>query len=269
MSYDPVRDVVVLYGGGAFNGQWANLQDTWEYDGQDWTQIATTSAPTGSFGVSLVYDLRRQRHVLFGGSRRTGPNTWQANDETWEYDGQDWTQVATSTAPSPRTGSSLAYDARRGVTVLFGGDSLSPYSVMHNDTWEYNGSTWTRILTPFAPSPRAGPGFANNAARGRVMLCGGYTNTFGSSWIALSDTWEYDGAAWRQLLSAGGPAFPSGAGMVYDLAANRCTLERISKDGTTTPVTEIPIAFTNNLLELQLPILPEWAGKPLRRSTME
>ena len=43
-------------------------------------------------------------------------------DETWEYDGGNWSQVIPATTiPAARTGARLAFDAARGVVVMFGG----------------------------------------------------------------------------------------------------------------------------------------------------
>ena len=42
MTYDSVRGKVVMFGGYA-NG---NVNDTWEYDGVNWTLVTTASSPT-------------------------------------------------------------------------------------------------------------------------------------------------------------------------------------------------------------------------------
>ena len=42
MAYDSKRGRTVLFGGSAGN---VNLNDTWEWDGQDWTQVADTGPP--------------------------------------------------------------------------------------------------------------------------------------------------------------------------------------------------------------------------------
>jgi len=56
----------------------------------------------------------------------------------------------------------------------------------------------------------------------------------------------------------------------YDYLVNRqrkdgtCSLEKLSNDGRPTLVSMIPCAFENNMLELSLPLLPEWSdGKPV------
>ena len=50
--------------------------------------------------------------------------------DTWEWDGTDWTQRPTASSPPARNGHVLAFDAARGRTVLFGSSSFA-------DTWEY------------------------------------------------------------------------------------------------------------------------------------
>src|SRR5690242_3040459 len=69
-----------------------------------------------------------------------------------------WTQAQ----PSPRTGHAMAYDAGRGVTVLFGGGDSN---TNNSETWEWNGGAWTRRYRG-GPSPRFGHAMAYDAARG-------------------------------------------------------------------------------------------------------
>ena len=63
----------------------------------------------------------------------------------------------------------MAYDAARGVTVLFGG-----YKGRDTDdeTWEWNGTAWTQRVVA-GPSPRRGHAMAYDAARGVTVLFGG------------------------------------------------------------------------------------------------
>jgi hypothetical protein len=54
-----------------------------------------------------------------------------------------------------------------------------------------------------------------------VVLFGGR----GDGWVALGDTWEWDGAAWTSIAPAGGsPPAVSGHGMAYDHARGRTVL---------------------------------------------
>ena len=76
----------------------------------------------------------------------------------------------------------MAYDATRGVVVLFGGwhhpDHLG-------DTWEWDGNIWTQVAT-FGPSPRSVHARAYDAIRKRVVLFGGF-DRFGGG----GETWEH------------------------------------------------------------------------------
>ena len=51
MSYDGARGVTVIFGGEGNSG--ALLGDTWEWDGSEWSQSATSAAPTPRRGVAM------------------------------------------------------------------------------------------------------------------------------------------------------------------------------------------------------------------------
>jgi len=158
----------------------------------------------------VAYDPSRQRVVLFGGFAGAGPSPYL--NDTWEWDGSNWTQLFPATSPSPRNLYGLAYDPLRRKVLLFGGYN-SPS--VHGDTWEWDGVNWTQMVTSSAPSARAGHAMTADSLRGRLVLHGGYSPA--SSSIALQDTWEWDGfaATWSQRSSIGGPK-RTGHGLVFD-----------------------------------------------------
>ena len=53
----------------------------------------------------MAYDAHRQRMVLFGGRN----NSTSFND-TWEFDGTDWTTIPTGHSPAAQSGLSMTYD---------------------------------------------------------------------------------------------------------------------------------------------------------------
>jgi hypothetical protein len=60
-----------------------------------------------------------------------------------------------------------------GRVLLFGGQSVvNAVASSQGDTWEWDGSTWTRVATT-GPSPRAGHTMVLDSARNRVVLFGG------------------------------------------------------------------------------------------------
>jgi hypothetical protein len=95
--------------------------ETWEWDGVSWTQLADTGP--GSRATAMAYDSVRDRVVLFGGSP-VGPvdGTSTATGffaDTWEWDGEDWTQQEDQ-GPAGRLGHAMVYDSARKQTLMFG-----------------------------------------------------------------------------------------------------------------------------------------------------
>jgi hypothetical protein len=80
----------------------------------------------------LAFDSNINRTVLFGGAAAP---TYNANDETWEWNGAaaTWAKMSPSVKPSARYLHGMAFDTNRDVTVLFGGNQ-PPAS---DDTYEY------------------------------------------------------------------------------------------------------------------------------------
>jgi hypothetical protein len=139
-SYDPTRLQAIYYGGR--NASTA-LADTWKWDGTNWTQIVTVTRP-GSLGVGglfaygCTYDLLRDRHVVFGGTR-----TGATLATVWEFDGVDWLQRGTGPLAS-RTGPAMAFVPATGKTCCYGGFQTA----FLGDTWEYQTDDFPGFL-PF------------------------------------------------------------------------------------------------------------------------
>jgi hypothetical protein len=183
MSYDSARQVTVLFGGQG-NGDPQN--DTWQWDGARWSLLTANGAPgspSARMTFALADDSSRGVVVLFGG------------DDAWEWDGTTWTQAAVDGAagsPTARWAHALAFDAARGVTVLFGGCDVQACTTDLNDTWEWNGSTWTEATANGAagsPQGRSYDAMAFDSAREVTVMFGGFE---GSSYA--NDTWEWHGS---------------------------------------------------------------------------
>ncbi|HYV19501.1 MAG TPA: thrombospondin type 3 repeat-containing protein [Verrucomicrobiae bacterium] len=128
------------------------------------------------------------------------------------------------TGPGARGGAAVAYDAGRGVMVLFGGRHAA-IGNLDSETWEFDG-TWRRRLTDVAPPPRELHKMAYDSVRRRIVLYGGQTDTTSGVPAILGDQWEFDGAtgSWTQVspLAAPGPRLPFG--LVYDEARQALVL---------------------------------------------
>jgi len=111
----------------------------------------------------------------------------------------------------------MAYDPATAQMVLFGGQSTSGDL---NDTWTWDGTTWTQLFPATSPSTRSYTSMAYDSATAQMVLFGGATNTGGF----LNDTWTWDGTTWSQLFPATSPPARNSATMSYDPATTQLVL---------------------------------------------
>lgn len=235
MIYSEERDTVMLFGGAPSNDEFTYTDDLWEYDGNTWIQLATQSpGPSPRRGMSMVYDSNRSLVFLYGGN---GPlwDFWQFDGKIWhelllespimgaeaaftelvydsnrdvtvlyglwgntyEFDGQRWQMTATL---EPDVDVSvydikMIYDTHRKLVVLTG---VNPNENTLN-TWEYDGTKWTRVFPSNSPPIRTNYAMAFDEDKGITILFGGQLlqNNEGIG-VTLNDTWEYDGVTWIQ-----------------------------------------------------------------------
>jgi hypothetical protein len=166
-----------------------------------WRKIETTQVAPGRYSFSLAYDTHRNRAVMFGGGSRWRPEDlqWYGENDTWEWDGQTWSHIHPSDSPPPRLFAGMAYDEKRGVTVLYGGAHLG---IDYNDTWEWNGQNWTQRTPAHNPGPRERFQMIYDPKRGQVIFYGGLVtgktnNITSDTWY--SDAWGWDGTDWTQI----------------------------------------------------------------------
>jgi hypothetical protein len=80
----------------------------------------------------FAFDEIRQVMVGFGGGYGS---TATANDETWQYDGTDWTKLAPLNSPKPRQSALHVYDSTNKKLVIVGGSDR--FNNVLTDMWEY------------------------------------------------------------------------------------------------------------------------------------
>jgi len=197
LAYDGARQRVVLFGG---KGASVSFADTWEWDGVSWTRIPTAHTPAARYAAAMAYDAKRHRIVLFGGT------TSNAASDTWEYDGVDWTQKSPVGQPGGRSDAAMTYDANGGRVLMYGGTANGSTGLA--DTWGYDGTTWSQLTTG-TPAARYGARMTFDSVHNYVVLFGGNTGD--------THTYTFDGAAWTDRGSTGGPATGSDVtAMAYD-----------------------------------------------------
>jgi hypothetical protein len=217
LAYDLLRGRSVLFGGDDGSRQHHVFNDTWEYDGVDWTQATPLANPPGRNEYAMTWDGARQLVMLFGG--RAGASLFA---DTWYYDGITWTQQLPATTPPPQVEQAMAFDTVSGHVVLFtdhdGVNGAVP------ETWEWDGSNWVQSATPSVPSVRMMHGLADDA-HGHMLLFGGYNAAFsGLGPQAFNDTWLFDGSHWLQQAPAGVPSARAFFALATDTARQRVVL---------------------------------------------
>jgi hypothetical protein len=157
----------------------------------------------------MAFDVARGQTVLFGGYGNSYLN------DTWTWNGLDWTLHSPSSSPPVRFRHAMAYDQRRARIVLFGGWG-PPGGAFLNDTWEWDGSTWQQRLPLHQPPARWYSVLAYDDARQRMVLFGGQLSGTG-----LQDTWEWDGNDWTLRTTSASPCVPMYQQMFYDVPRRR------------------------------------------------
>ncbi len=136
--YDPVRDRMVVFGGGA-GAYPANYSygDAWALPlagTAAWTMLSPNGASPGArLAHSAVYDPVRDRMIVFGGTGLDG-----LLEDTWAFPlagTSAWTALAPDgTLPGARAGHGAIYDPVRDRMLVFAGVArLSPWYAYYND----------------------------------------------------------------------------------------------------------------------------------------
>jgi hypothetical protein len=160
--------------------------------------------------AAIAFDLKRDRLVLFGGGKD--------RDETWEFDGATWSRSAAK-GPDGNAYARMVWDAARQRIVLFNGQTDGKQKF--GNTWEHDGSSWKKVSSS-GPGPRTSCSFVYDEKRKRTVLFGGMGRQGDLPGTFSSETWAFDGTAWKKIADAG----PSGLESVsaYDKKRDRIVL---------------------------------------------
>lgn len=190
MVFDKSVSKVLLFGGGRSApssadgaGVTLSLGDTWEYDpvAKTWAARTVTTSPSARNDAGLVWDLARNKAVLFGGLQvDLAGAAGVPKQDTWEWDSTagTWSErTAAGSKPSQRYGHTMAFDGTRSKVVVFGGSDMSNGSA-RSDLWDWDPTTgaWTQRLTGAEAGVPAGRMYArmvSDDARDRMVILGG------------------------------------------------------------------------------------------------
>jgi uncharacterized protein (TIGR03437 family) len=172
MAYDSAHGQVVMFGGLGLT----TLNDTWVWDGTNWTQKFPQTVPPARQYHAMAYDSAHGQVVMFGGV---------AASDTWVWDGTNWAQKSPKNSPPARSYPAMAYDSVHGVVVMFGGSDNSNNPL--GDTWEWDGQNWTQQSPQTSPSARYLGAVDYDSGNDQVVMFGGR----GGNGL-LGDTWTWD-----------------------------------------------------------------------------
>ena len=182
LTYDAKEREVLMFGGVENKSRVSGALRMW--NGIKWVTLASEDE-IGAADPGFVYDSRRDRVVAFV------PAANGSAVRTYEWNGRAW-RPSRSIGPYGKAGSAAAFDAKRGVSILFGGDRT-------NDVWEFDGLSWQRIQPASGPGGRMYPSAVYDDALGTVVVHGGA----GTDHKWSPETWAWDGKEWKKLGDTG------------------------------------------------------------------
>jgi hypothetical protein len=198
MAYDRDRDRVLLYGGFNYgsDGKLAALFDTWEFDGENWTRVAQNGPQVSK--PLLVFDAGRSQTLLLGTDTSAKPVMFR-----WNQDAARWDSVTAATLPTCVNEAQFVYQVHNGRPLVTGG--LCGGSGFVDDTFEWDGTTWTKI-TPVrggSTSREVDAAMAYDTAAQVTVRFGGHNSITA---VPDAQTYVYRNNRWRRVANNSNPA---------------------------------------------------------------
>jgi len=167
-AYDANAANVVLFGG---HDAAHFMGDTWMWTTTGWQQASSSASPPARAQAVLASDPVHHNLVLFGGDEGLlYPSGGSLTNDTWTWDGTNWTQQNPGISPPAESGSTAFYDGRTSEVTLVGGATPSQ---VNGDTWTWSGSNWLQQSPGSSAPPRAGSGAAVYGQGDAALLDGG------------------------------------------------------------------------------------------------
>ena len=216
VATDPVRGVVMSFGGWDLENPGAPSAEQLRFDGHRW-QTEAVATPPGRTDHAMAADTRRGRVVMLGGFG----NGAALLGDTWEWDGSSWTQLPfASNGPGLLAMHAMCYDPDEGRTLVVGG-IVNGSGRLNAQMFELRDATsnWQEVVTATTPPMRRSTALAYDLVRHRVVMFGGETNLG-----LLGDTWEFDGHDWALRSPSHAPTARSNHALWFDPRIERVVL---------------------------------------------
>jgi hypothetical protein len=169
-------------------------------------QAGVPGTPGARLGAAMAWDEKDGYLLLFGGAY-LGPSGNVPYDDTWAWTGREWKQLSPTNHPPGRTFGAMAFDRGSQRVLLFGGGAPNS-DPGRNDTWAWDGSTWTELRP--TDIPLGGTMVFDPDLPGLVMV--GEESRVSTGRLA---TWTWTGANWKQLHPSTNVTSRGGFGLAY------------------------------------------------------
>jgi len=234
-----------FFGGSSANGITTVNNDMWKFDGTNWTWVngANTANASGTYGVkgtAAANNVPGARYFptswkdstgkmwLHGGRGRDASGTSGYLDDTWRFDGTQWTWIAGGSTvnaaanygtkgvsagtntPGGRYRSVGTSDTTGGAWLFGGIDNAAGY---RSDLWQFDGTNWKWVTGPNTTNQKGTygtkgtgdvantPGARQDAVawidnQGAFWIFGGYGYDSAGTLGGLGDFWKFANGMW-------------------------------------------------------------------------
>lgn len=129
--------------------------------------------------------------------------------------------------PSARSGARMVFNEQTGSIILFAGltpldSSRASYGL--DDTWEWSGRRWVRLLTETEPGGRGEHIMVYDSNRDQIVMFGGAARVDSDGADLRNDTWIFRDENWLQLDTPEAPEARRLAGAAFDPVRDRVVL---------------------------------------------
>ena len=208
MAYDAANSQIVMFGGWGDLPQggvgWRN--DTWVWENGNWTQMNPADSPSARGYVEVVYADFTDDGTDNGAVYLFGGNNGSRLNDTWRWDGTNWTELAPNTVPPANDGYGMAFDAARRQILMYGGTTANN---MDERAWLFDGTDWQEqaLDQNFISPSRSWHELEYDPINQNIVMFGDDGNP--------TTTYLWDGTKWNQVTPADNPAGRGFFAMTY------------------------------------------------------
>jgi hypothetical protein len=108
ISYDPMSQEVILFGGDNFTSGNLAVNETWAFRAGQWINLSPASSPPARYDAALTYDPKTGQVLAYGGDGTVpngdGGSTYYPLADMWAFSNDTWTElIPFLSATLPRT----------------------------------------------------------------------------------------------------------------------------------------------------------------------